>query len=316
MSSSAKKPYQKRWLVQPEFLIERDEELCIACGACARQCANDSHLIEEDGSVVSFSENCVGCHRCQTLCPTGAITIRRAVSQFRENANWSEYHLRNLYKQAESGGVLLTGMGNPRPQPVYWDNILLNASQVTNPSIDPLREPMELLTHLGAKPDVLDLANSDSRFGIGPQLELDIHVMFSAMSYGSISYNAAVSLAQAANEIGTYANSGEGGLHRDFYKYAGRMIVQVASGRFGVSPEYLNAAAAVEIKIGQGAKPGIGGHLPGEKVDAEISATRMIPEGTAAPRHLFHRGSAAAHLRDQGGDGLHQAGVCEDFGGA
>jgi glutamate synthase domain-containing protein 2 len=280
---------KKRWLVQPDFLIERDEELCIACGACARQCANDSHLIEEDGSVVSFSENCVGCHRCQTLCPSGAITIRRAVSQFRENANWSEYHLRNLYKQAESGGVLLTGMGNPRPQPVYWDNILLNASQVTNPSIDPLREPMELLTHLGAKPDVLDLSSVDSRFGIGPQLELNIPVMFSAMSYGSISYNAALSLAQAATEIGTYANSGEGGLHRDFYKYAGRMIVQVASGRFGVSPEYLNAAAAVEIKIGQGAKPGIGGHLPGEKVDAEISATRMIPEGTdaisPAPHH-------------------------------
>jgi len=67
------------------------------------------------------------------------------------------------------------------------------------------------------------------------------------------------------------------------------MIVQIASGRFGVDTDYLAAAAAIEIKIGQGAKPGIGGHLPGEKVDEEISRTRMIPKGTdalsPAPHH-------------------------------
>ena len=77
-------------------------------------------------------------------------------------------------------------------------------------------------------------------------------------------------------------NTGEGGLHRDFYKYKDHVIVQVASGRFGVHEEYLNAGAVIEIKIGQGAKPGIGGHLPGEKVDAEVSKTRMIPQGTDA----------------------------------
>ena len=74
--------------------------------------------------------------------------------------------------------------------------------------------------------------------------------------------------------------------HLDVYK---RQIVQVASGRFGVDPHYLNAGAAIEIKIGQGAKPGIGGHLPGEKINEEVSRTRMIPEGTdaisPAPHH-------------------------------
>lgn len=86
------------------------------------------------------------------------------------------------------------------------------------------------------------------------------------MSYGSISYNAHESLARAARELGTYCNTGEGGLHEDFYQYGPNLIVQVASGRFGVHPDYLKAGAAIEIKIGQGAKPGIGGHLPGEKI--------------------------------------------------
>ena len=113
--------------------------------------------------------------------------------------------------------------------------------------------------------------------------------MFSAMSYGSISYNAHEALAGAASELGIYYNTGEGGLHEDFYKYGANTIVQVASGRFGVHKKYLEAAAAVEIKMGQGAKPGIGGHLPGEKIVGEISRTRMVPEGSdaisPAPHH-------------------------------
>ena len=58
--------------------------------------------------------------------------------------------------------------------------------------------------------------------------------------------------------------------------------MQVASGRFGVHEEYLNAGAAIEIKMGQGAKPGIGGHLPGTKIVGDVSRTRMIPEGSDA----------------------------------
>jgi glutamate synthase domain-containing protein 2 len=185
-------------------------------------------------------------------------------------------------------------MGNDQPWRIYWDHLLLNASQVTNPSIDPLREPMELVTYLGRKPDQVRLERgADGRMRlateISPQLQLDTPIMFSAMSYGSISYNASQALARAAGIAGTYANTGEGGLHPDFRKYASHMIVQVASGRFGVDADYLNAGAAVEIKIGQGAKPGIGGHLPGEKVDAAISRTRMIPQGSdtisPAPHH-------------------------------
>jgi glutamate synthase domain-containing protein 2 len=109
------------------------------------------------------------------------------------------------------------------------------------------------------------------------------------MSYGSISLNVQRSLAMAAKELGTLMNTGEGGLHDELYPYADHIIVQCASGRFGVHSKYLQAGVAVEIKIGQGAKPGIGGHLPGEKIGREVSSTRMIPIGTdalsPAPHH-------------------------------
>jgi glutamate synthase domain-containing protein 2 len=198
--------------------------------------------------------------------------------------------MNEIYRQADSGGVLLSSMGNPENFPVYFDKILLNASQVTNPSIDPLREPMETKVFLGSKPqEVKRDAAGNITDNLTPHLTLSMPIMFSAMSYGSISYNAHESLARAARELGILYNTGEGGLHEDFYQYGKNTIVQVASGRFGVHPTYLNSGAAIEIKMGQGAKPGIGGHLPGTKIVDDISRTRMIPEGSdaisPAPHH-------------------------------
>jgi len=274
----------------PEFVIERDRDRCIDCQVCVRQCANLAHSFdEEDQKVVSDDSKCVNCHRCVVLCPTRALTIKRNPLEFKENANWTPKAIREIYKQAETGGILLTGMGNDMPYPIYWDHILLNASQVTNPSIDPLREPMELKTFLGRKPEMLRVEDGKLAEKLPPQLELEMPVMFSAMSFGSISLNACESMARAASEVGIMYNTGEGGLHRNLRKYGKNTIVQVASGRFGVDPDYLQAGAAIEIKIGQGAKPGIGGHLPGEKVGEEVSATRMIPIGSdaisPAPHH-------------------------------
>ena len=142
----------------------------------------------------------------------------------------------------------------------------------------------------GQKPSKIERdENGKIKTNITPQLELSVPIMFSAMSYGSISYNAHESLARAAEALGIYYNTGEGGLHQDFYKYGANTIVQVASGRFGVHKDYLSAGAAIEIKMGQGAKPGIGGHLPGAKIVGDVSRTRMIPEGSdaisPAPHH-------------------------------
>jgi len=278
----------------PEYLVERDNERCIRCKVCVNQCTYETHSYDaEDDVVRSKDENCVNCQRCVTFCPTHALTIRKNPTAFRENANWTAEAIKDIKKQAETGGVLLTGMGCDKPQLTYWDRLLLNASQVTNPSIDPLREPMEIRTYLGAKPDALEMELEGGdvvlKTQLAPQLTLETPIMFSAMSYGAISLNVHESLARAASRVGTYFNTGEGGLDPRLYKYGNHAIVQVASGRFGVHPKYLDTGAAVEIKIGQGAKPGIGGHLPGEKVTDDIARTRMIPIGTdalsPAPQH-------------------------------
>ena len=275
----------------PEFEVLRNPDRCIACRVCERQCANEVHFYDaEEGKMRCDESRCVDCQRCVSLCPTHALKIVKNEQTFRENANWQADTIREVYKQASSGGVLLSSMGNPKPFPIYWDKLLLNASQVTNPPIDPLREPMETRVFLGKKPtDCVRDENGNLKTDLPPQLTLSMPVMFSAMSYGSISYNAHESLARAATELGIYYNTGEGGLHEDFYCYGEHTVVQVASGRFGVHEGYLNAGAAIEIKMGQGAKPGIGGHLPGAKIIGDVSRTRMIPEGTdaisPAPHH-------------------------------
>jgi glutamate synthase domain-containing protein 2 len=280
--------------ILPEYLVERDQNRCIRCKVCVNQCTYETHSYDaEEDVIVSKDENCVNCQRCVTFCPTHAITIRKNPNVNRDNVNWTPEAIRDLKRQAESGAVILTGMGCDKPYFTYWDRLLLNASQVTNPSIDPLREPMEIRTYLGAKPEKMELEIENNRLllktKLTPQLCLDTPIMFSAMSYGAVSLNVHKALARAATECGTYFNTGEGGLDQTLYKYGSHAIVQVASGRFGVHPKYLDVGAAVEIKIGQGAKPGIGGHLPGEKVTREVARTRMIPTGTDAlspyPQH-------------------------------
>jgi glutamate synthase domain-containing protein 2 len=274
----------------PRFVVERDDSRCIRCEVCVNQCTFDVHSYDaEDNEIRSHEENCVGCHRCVVFCPTKALTIRRNPLDYRENYNWRPEVIEDIIKQSETGGVLLTGMGNDKSYRIYWDYLVLNASQVTNPSIDPLREPMELITYLGQKPDRVEFGLEGLKTELAPQVKLELPIMFSALSYGAVSLNVQESLARAATEMGTLWNTGEGGLHPTLYRYGDNTTVQVASGRFGVHPEYLDAARIVEIKIGQGAKPGIGGHLPGEKVSAEVARTRMIPKGTdalsPAPQH-------------------------------
>jgi len=283
-----------RTFLPPEFKVKIEDSECIRCQVCVKQCSFGALFFDEQENCVwSKDINCVACRRCAVLCPTQCIDIIENPLVYKKHSNWTAKAQKDILKQAETGGILLTGTGCDMPYPIYWDHILLDASQVTNPSIDPLREPMELRTFLGKKPDFLEAGFKDGAVAVKtkltPQVMLETPIMFAAMSLGAISYNCHEALARAAAEAKTLYNTGEGGLHKNLYKYGKNTIVQVASGRFGVHHDYLQAPSMIEIKIGQGAKPGIGGHLPGEKVSAEISETRMIPQGTdalsPAPHH-------------------------------
>lgn len=280
-----------RMFIPSEYEIVRLSERCTSCGLCEKQCSFGVHVKDRTtGKMTADETKCVNCHRCVCICPNRALKVTRVFGGYGDSAGWTSRAMNEVYTQAETGGTLLSSMGCRGDCPNYFDRILLNASQVTNPSIDPLREPMETAVYLGKK-DVEIVRDERGRLvdTLAPQLKLELPVMFSAMSYGSVSYNVHQSLARAAAEIGTFYNAGEGGLHEDFYEYGNNAVVQVASGRFGVCAKSLRAAAAIEIKMGQGAKPGIGGHLPGRKISADVSATRMIPPGvdaiSPAPHH-------------------------------
>jgi glutamate synthase domain-containing protein 2 len=276
-----------------KYRVTIDREQCMLCGRCIENCPYG--VYRKDGDLIRInSRNCVACHRCIAMCPRDAISLEEKPQDYRSHPVWTREVREAIYNQARSGKIILSGMGNALPYPSIFDRLVLDACQVTNPSIDPLREPMELRTYIGKKPRKLELSRSpsgdvDLATTLAPNLQCETPIMIGHMSYGAISLNAQMSLARAVSETGTFMGTGEGGLHELLYPYQDHMIVQVASGRFGVNIDYLERGAAIEIKIGQGAKPGIGGHLPGEKVCLDVSCTRMIPEGSdaisPAPHH-------------------------------
>jgi len=120
------------------------------------------------------------------------------------------------------------------------------------------------------------------------RIDMTSPIYLGDMSFGALSGTPNIALARAADITGTLTGTGEGGLHPEVRKCK-RITVQWASARFGVDLEVLNTGLGIVIKIGQGAKPGIGGHLPGVKVTEPISQTRRIPVGTdaisPAPHH-------------------------------
>ena len=140
------------------------------------------------------------------------------------------------------------------------------------------QSPISMRHIMGLKGDrdPVDPANVDA--GIGHH---DYPIVISSMSFGSQSEPAFRAYAEAAKATNILCVNGEGGEIRDMYghyrKWRGQ---QVASGRFGVSAEMLNSSYLAEIKIGQGAKPGEGGHLPGKKVSAKVAAARNAAPGT------------------------------------
>ncbi|MEM8609785.1 MAG: glutamate synthase-related protein [Myxococcota bacterium] len=170
-----------------------------------------------------------------------------------------------LEKVGHDGPV--SAMGVPRQELPRWDDILLLAAQLA-------RAPQHTGTPVGS--DVV----------IGPRakkpLRLEIPLFVSDMSFGALSQEAKVALAMGAELAGTGICSGEGGMLPEEQEANSRYFYELASGRFGWDIEKTKKTQAFHFKAGQGAKTGIGGHLPGSKVTEKIASVRGLEVGQSA----------------------------------
>jgi glutamate synthase domain-containing protein 2 len=161
-------------------------------------------------------------------------------------------------------------MGEPPPQLgslVDFDHFHLKAAQ---------------LDHLPRLPEeVADVSVVIGR-GAGKPLRIALPAYVSHMSFGALSLEAKVALARGASQAGTLTCSGEGGLLPQERQAADQFVLEMASGYFGWTPQNIRLADAIEIKLGQSAKPGLGGELPGDKVQGDIARVRGLEPGSAA----------------------------------
>jgi glutamate synthase domain-containing protein 2 len=163
-----------------------------------------------------------------------------------------------------------------------WDR----AKQTSNRILDRIRFRAELED---PGPDPSPNPSADTSISMAyDRIEMTTPLYLGDMSFGALSGIPNIALARTADITGIVTGTGEGGLHPEVRKCR-RITVQWASARFGVDIDVLNTGLGIVIKIGQGAKPGIGGHLPGVKVTKPISETRRIPVGldaiSPAPHH-------------------------------
>ncbi len=170
-----------------------------------------------------------------------------------------------IQERAELGRYAIRGFGAFRQVPRLDDLVFLTAS-LTRMPLEGYRERCETKTVLG------------SRKAQRP-MELDIPITIAGMSFGALSRHAKVALGQAATWLGTSTTTGDGGMLPAERDASSRLVYQCLPSRYGFNPHDLKRADAVEIVVGQGAKPGGGGLLLGQKVNQVVAEMRTLPEG-------------------------------------
>ena len=102
----------KNFYVPPQFEVVRDPQRCVNCKVCVEQCPNGVHRFDgTHGRMLADESKCVDCQRCVAYCPTHALKIEKNRCTLRESANWSSDAVEEIWKQAATGGVLLSSMG-------------------------------------------------------------------------------------------------------------------------------------------------------------------------------------------------------------
>lgn len=172
-------------------------------------------------------------------------------------------YMAEIHQMAVQGESIIEAMGIKTPVP-SWDDILILGAQ-----LDPM--PLESNVEI----DTTTIIGKRAK----KPLVMAHPVYISHMSFGALSKEAKVALAKGSAMVKTAMCSGEGGILPEEKNAAYRYIFEYVPNLYSVTPENLKQADAIEIKIGQGTKPGLGGHLPGNKVTADIAAVRGKPEG-------------------------------------
>jgi glutamate synthase domain-containing protein 2 len=182
--------------------------------------------------------------------------------------------LAEIRERAELGRYPIRGWGARRAVPDFDDLLLLTASASRYP-LEGYRERCDTRTVFG------------TRRAARPVV-LDIPITIAGMSFGSLSANAKEALGRAASLVGTSTTTGDGGMTAEERSASTTLVYQCLPSRYGFNPTDLRAADAVEIVLGQGAKPGGGGMLLGQKVGPRVAGMRTLPEGVdqrSASRH-------------------------------
>jgi methylamine---glutamate N-methyltransferase subunit C len=170
-----------------------------------------------------------------------------------------------IQERAELGRYMIRGYGALRNVPRFDDLLFLTAS-LTRLPLEGYRERCTTKTILG------------TRYAKRP-MELEIPITIAGMSFGALSRNAKVGLGQAASLLGTSTTTGDGGMLAAEREASTKLVYQCLPSRYGFNPRDLKKADAIEIVIGQGAKPGGGGLLLGQKVNQVVAGMRTLPEG-------------------------------------
>jgi glutamate synthase domain-containing protein 2 len=194
--------------------------------------------------------------------------------EIQTNQSFPPEVISRIHQMADTGQYPIRGLGARRKLPTFDDLVFLSAS-VSRYPLEGYRERCETRTVLGA------------RHGARP-LDLGIPITIAGMSFGALSANAKEALGRAASAVGTSTTTGDGGMTPEERKASSLLVYQVLPSRYGFDPADLRLADAVEIVIGQGAKPGGGGMLLGQKVNARVAAMRTLPPGIdqrSASRH-------------------------------
>lgn len=172
----------------------------------------------------------------------------------------------DIHATTKKGKSVEDGMGSERVLARFDSLVFLPAQLATLPLLD--EETVNLETVIGPDAD--------------QPLKVSMPIMLSGMSFGALSKEVKIALAKAGAETGTASNSGEGGMLDEERAEAKNYIIQLASGRFGQTPDRLKQADAIEVKISQSAKPAKGGVLRGAKVTEEIAKVRGLTKGQDA----------------------------------